>query len=122
MPTGLKVPVRVNQSGGAAIETNESEQLKKMLFLALSEGGDDNPFQELGIAKTLIFAINNAGFRGRAERSINAILFKFADRVAVRPDTPLRFEETGEGEITLTFEYIDRLTDKPEEFRGRFTA
>jgi len=121
MPTGLRVPVGVNKSGGANIESDESQQLKKMLFLALSEGDDDNAFQGLGIAKILIFSIRNAAFRGRAERSINAILAKFADRVALRPDMPLLFEENAPGEVTLTFEYIDKLTDKVEEFRSTFT-
>jgi len=85
MPTGLKVPVRVNKAGGAAVETNESEQTKKMLALAFSEGDDDNPFQDLGLKANIIFSIKGPAFRGRAERAVNAILARFADRVSLPP-------------------------------------
>lgn len=121
MPTGLKVPVRVSQSGGAAIESNEGEQLKKMLFLALGEGDDLNAFQALGLQGNLIFQVQGAGFRGKAERALNNVLARFADRIRLRPDQPIRFEELGKGEIEMSFEYIDLLTDKVEEFRARFT-
>lgn len=121
MPTGLKIPVRVSQSGGAAIERSEPEQLKKMLILALSEGDDDNPFQDLGIPGNLIFQVQGAGFRGKAERALNNVLAKFADRIRLRPDEPIKFEQLGEGEIEMSFEYIDLLTDKVEDFRARFT-
>lgn len=120
MPTGLKVPVRVSQSGGAAIETSEPEQLKKMLFLALSEGDDDNPFQLLGLPGNLIFQVQGSAFRGKAERALNNVLAKFADRISLRPDEPIKFEEKGDGEIEMSFEYIDLLTDKVEDFRARF--
>lgn len=120
MPTGLKIPVRVNQSGGAAIETDEAEQLKKLLFQAFGEGGDDNAFQNLGLDKTLVFSVNGATFRGRALRAVEAVIAKFGTRVELRPDSPIKFEKTGEGEVELSFEYIDKFTDKPEEFRKRF--
>lgn len=120
MPTGLKVPVGVNRSGGAAIESNEGEQLKKLLFLAFAEGGDTNAFQELGISKTLIFSVQGASFRGKALRAIEAVLSKFRDRVKLRPDSPITFEDKGDGEIELSFEYIDKFTDRSEEFRTSF--
>jgi len=65
MPTGLKIPVRVNKSGGAAIETDEVEQTKKLMFQALSEGGDNNPFQSFGLNGNLVFSIMNPSFRGQ---------------------------------------------------------
>lgn len=121
MPTGLKIPVRVNKSGGAAIETNETKQTNKLLFQALAEGGDNNAFQDLGIKGKLIFSVMDAAFRGRALRAIEVILAKFAERIALKPDQPIRFEELKNGEIEVSFEYLDLLTNKPEEFKRKFT-
>ena len=122
MPTGLKIPVGVDTSGGARVETNEPKQLRKMLILALSDGGDDNPFQQLGLDKGLIFSIDNPSFRGRAQRALNDILAKFADRVELAPDEPIKFEESGtEGEVIMSFQYVDLLTDKVEDFRKTFS-
>lgn len=120
MPTGLRVPVGVNKSGGANIETNEPEQVRKLLFLALSEGGDDNPFQALGLQGDLIFSIRNASFRGKAQRYIDRVLAKFADRVALAPDQPITFEDIGDAEVEVSFSYIDLATNRVEEFRSKF--
>jgi len=122
MPTGLAIPVGVNKSGGARIEANESKQLRKILILALSEGGDSNPFQQLGLIPGLIFSIDNSAFRGRAERTLKAILAKFSDRVELAPDEQIKFEKgTVEGEIIMSFKYVDKLINKVEEFRLKFT-
>ncbi len=120
MPTGLKIPVRVNKSGGAAIESNEVEQTKKLLFQALLQGDDNNPFQDLGLKGDIVFSVLNPAFRGKALRSIENILAKFSERIALAPDQPIKFEETGDGEIEVSFEYLDLLTNKPEEFRRKF--
>ena len=119
MPTGLKVPVRVNKSGGAAIETNESEQLKKLILLALSEGGDLNPFQSLGISPD-IFSIKDAAFRGRAKRAVEDVLAKFEALITLNPTKPLVFDDSVEGEVTVTFEYIDLQTHKVNELTASF--
>lgn len=121
MATGLKIPVGVGRSGGAAIETDDVKQTKKILELALAEGGDDNAFQELGLDKTLVFSVNNPAFRGRAQRALDIILSKFTDRIRLAPDTPIKFEEGDEeGEVVMSFEYVDITTNKVEEFRKKF--
>jgi len=123
MPTGLKVPVRVNKSGGAAIETNESEQEKKMLELAFGEGDDKNPFQDLGIrGRNLIFSVMGAGFQARALRESERILAKFSETVALKPDEPIVFnvENQDKGEIEMSFEYVDLFTNNVEQFRTPF--
>lgn len=120
MPTGLKIPVGVSQSGGAAIETDESKQLRKMLILALSEGGDRNPFQQLGIDPAVIFSVDNTAFRGKAQRALNIILARFSDRIELAPDAPIQFEQGDEGEVIMSFSYVDKLTDKVEDFRTSF--
>ena len=119
MPTGLKIPVGVSQSGGAAIEKNESKQLNKILILAFSEDDDENSFQDVGLFGGLIFSIPNAALRGRAERLLNNKLANFADRVLLEPGQPIRFEDLGDGDFEMSFDYIDLLTDKPETFSTR---
>jgi len=121
MAKGLKVPVGVDKRGRALIENDESENTKKILKLAFSEGGDNNPFQQLGIDSRLIFSIDNASFRGRVLKAINQVLSKFTDLVALSDNEPIQITETeNEGEVNLTFFYIDLLTNKKEEFNQIF--
>jgi len=120
MPTGLKIPVRVSESGGAAIERDETEQNKKLLFLALQDGNDNNPFQELGIAKDSLFSVIDGASRGVASRAIRNVMKKFEDRIAFAPDKPIKFKVNGDGEIEVSFEYVDLFTNTVEEFRTTF--
>ena len=121
MAKGLKVPVGVDKRGRALIESNEPSNTKKILKLAFCEGGDNNPFQQLGIDNRLIFSIDNASFRAKALKAINQILSKFIDLVALSENDPIQISETeNEGEVQLTFFYIDLLTNKKEEFNQVF--
>lgn len=120
MPTGLRVPVGVNKSGGANIEDDEVEQTKKMLNLALSEGGDDNPFQDLGLKGDLIFSIQNASFRGKALSFVERVIAKFSDRIALAPGEPIQFTQDVENEIEMGFQYVDLSTNKVQDFVKKF--
>lgn len=120
MPTGLRVPVGVNKSGGASVERDEASQNRKLLILALCEGQDNNPFQSLGGFRELVFQIRNAGVRARAENRLRQILAKFADRIQLSPDTPIEFDTSTEAQIELRFSYVDLLTNTVEEFRQTF--
>ena len=115
MPLGLKIPVGVDFRGRAAVETNESKNTAKILSLAFQQGGDNNPFQQLGIDDRLIFGIKSAAFRGRAILAVRRILEKFPELVRV-DDSTISFDDSVEGEFTLSFKYIDLLTNKEEEF------
>lgn len=120
MPTGLRIPVGVNKSGGASVETDEAAQNRKLLILALSEGEDNNPFQKLGGFRELIFQLKNAGVRARAESRLKQILGRYSDRIQLAPDKPIEFDFSGEGEVVLQFSYVDLLTNTVEEFRQTF--
>jgi len=119
MPKGLKIPVGVDQRGRAAVESDESENTKKILTLAFSEGDDDNAFQSLGLTGTLVFGIKGAGFRGKAIRVVKVILAKFEDIVELDESEPIVFQEDVEGEVSMSFFYIDLLTNRKEEFTKR---
>lgn len=118
MPTGLKMPVRVNEKGRAAVETNESSNTLKILVLAFQEGEDTNPFQDLGIDKRIIFSVNSVSFRSQVIRVVERVLNRFPDLVRLDESRPITIKEgTNDNEIILDFFYIDLLTSKSEEFR-----
>lgn len=119
MPTGLKIPVGVDNRGRAAVETNQSKNTQKILTLAFQQGGDDNPFQQLGIDDRLIFSIKSASFRGKATQAVRRILSKFPELVRIVEST-IAFDDTVEGELTMSFKYIDLLTNTEEEFSQGF--
>lgn len=118
MPMGLKIPVGVDQRGRAAVQKNESQNSQKILELALAEGGDDNPFQDLGLEDRLIFGIKTSAFRGKALQAVKNVAAKFVELIRIDEGT-IQFNEQTEGEVELTFKYIDLLTNKEEEFRSR---
>jgi len=119
MPTGLKIPVGVDNRGRAAVETNQSKNTQKILTLAFSQGGDDNAFQLLGIDDRLIFSIKSASFRGKATQAVRRIVSKFPELIRIDEAT-ISFDDTIEGELTMSFKYIDLLTNKEEEFKQGF--
>lgn len=120
MPTGLRVPVGVNKSGGASVETDEASQNQKLILLALSEGQDNNPFQNLGGFRELVYQIKNPGVRARAESRLRQILARHSDRIELSPDLPIEFNTDTEAEMELRFSYVDLLTNTVEEFRQTF--
>ena len=120
MATGLKIPVGVDKSGGAALETSPSKQNKKILLLALSEGGDNNPFQRLGIGN-LIFKIKDVATRAQVQREIQRVIGQLSDRIVLIPNEPITFREDVEGELEVSIKYIDIETNKVEEFTPKFT-
>lgn len=121
MATGLKIPVGVNKSGGAAVETDPVRQKRKLLDLAFSLGDDDNPFQDLGLDRSLIFAVKDEAFEARAIVEVNRILAGFVDLIRISPDVPIEFERETEGEIELAFQYVDLEVDQVEDFTKKFT-
>lgn len=120
MPFGLRVPVGVNESGGANITRTEGENTLKILKLALAEGGDENGFQDLGITGSLIFSKRDFSFRANAEAEINRILNKFPELVELDPNNPIEIEFGKEGDVSLSFKYVDLITQDVNEFQQSF--
>lgn len=120
MPTGLRIPVGVDLSGGAAIETNSAAQNKKLLLLALSEGGDNNPFQNLGGFTELVFQIKEPSVRAKAEKRLRNIMLKFSDRMQLAQDSDIEFNMSESNQVTVSFSYVDLLTNTVEEFQNTF--
>lgn len=116
MPTGLKIPVGVDKKGRAAIQKDESDNTRKVLILAFAEGGDNNPFQRLGIDKQLIFGVKKASFRGKALQAVTEIMNKFTEIARLDVDT-VEFDATETGEFVISFKYVDLLKDQVKTFR-----
>ena len=117
---GLRIPVGVNNKGRANVETDATEQTKKILFLAFSENEDRNPFQNVGFTRGLIFQIINPALRAKASREIEQVLARLSERVELAPDTVIGFENKNNGEVEMSFKYVDLFTNKVEEFRKTF--
>lgn len=120
MSIGIDYPVKVNVSGGVK-KIKESRQLLKLLILALSEGDDENPFQNLGIRSIVIFKINDAATLSEAKLEVEKILSKFKDRISIDKRNPIEFFKRNETEIGLKFGYVDLETNKKEEFNEIFS-
>jgi len=121
MATGLRVPVGVNKSGGAAVDTDVVEHKKKLLFQAFSQGGDKNAFQNLGLDPTLIFSVKDEFFESRARSEVIRIMGNFVEIMELAPDVPITFEDTAEGEIELSFDYVDLEVDEIQTFTKKFS-
>lgn len=117
MAKGMAMPVGVDQSGGAALE-DDPNHLDTILRLALSPGDDDNPFQNIGLDERIIFSINDPAARGIARASIQAILRKYSDRVELDPNFPIQFSVTTEGQLDVSFRYINLDTNEVNDFRA----
>lgn len=117
MARGMKLPVGVDQSGGAALE-DDPQHLNAILTLALQPGDDDNPFQILGLDEQIIFSVNDAGAQGVARNAIEKILRKFNDRLQIDPTAPITFSRTAEGQLGCDFRYVNLDTGKVTDFSG----
>ena len=121
MGQGLRIPIGVNRGGGANLEP-DPQHLTTILRLALSEGNDDNPFQQLGISDTLIFALNDSSNRGLARNAVERILNKFSERLRLDQTVPVDVIQTGDGEVELSFRYVNLDTNKVSDFIITFTT
>lgn len=124
MATGLAVPVFVNKGGGAQRQKEET-QLDKLVVLALQEGNDENPFQDLGLSPTFIYRINDEAAKYDAKNAIENILKSFENRLKLGPDGINIAEnenetQTEEGELHVSFEYINLDINEAREFAAPF--
>jgi len=124
MPKGLSIPLTVNKGGGAKVEREEF-QLSKLVILALLEGGDENPFQDIGLPPKIIYRINDEAAKYDAKFSIEQALKSFEGRLKLGKDGVQISEtvnpQTKEAELFVSFEWVDLDTDEEKEFSAKFT-
>lgn len=124
MAKGLSVPCYVNNGGGAKIESEEN-QLNKLIILALQEGEDENPFQEIGLDPAIIYRINDETAKYDAKTNIETILKSFDGRLKLNSDGVVISGEGNspqdeEGEMNVGFKFIDLDTNVESEFATPF--
>ena len=122
---GLSVPVTVNKGGGAKKQGSDT-QLDKLIVLALQEGDDDNPFQDLGLSPNIIYRINDDISKYDVKEEIERVLTSFKGRMKLSAEgvqiNELRNTlQTVEGESHVSFEYMNLDTHSPREFQAPFT-
>jgi hypothetical protein len=117
MAKGLKVPVGVNEAGGAAM-VDADDDLAKIIMLALSPGYSRNPFQKLGMDEGIIFDTGTARTMASIQLSIEAIFKRLeASNRAALDDNGLIMEmDEGTMEMRATVSYINLETQLPGEF------
>lgn len=123
MTTGLSIPMQVNKGGGAKIEP-ENTQLDKLVVLALQEGDDDNPFQDLGLSPSIIYRVNDDAAKFDAKDEIETVLKSFEGRLKIHDGVKIAEAEnnpqTEEGELHVSFEYINLDVNEAREFAAPF--
>lgn len=117
--TGLKFPLQVNKNGGAKIVSG-SEQLRKLLLLALSEGDDDNPFQDLGIDMGIIYSMQSTTTNAEIIETIKDVVRTFGNRIKLLSENPITTSRTNQGELEVTVRWIDTNLNKEDEFKKTF--
>lgn len=119
MTTGLSIPLQVNKGGGAKKDSGGS-QLHKLIILALQEGDDENPFQDLGISAKMVYRINDDASKFDIEEELTRALKPLAGRMKILDPgivlKPVYEERNKKEEMHVSFEYIDLETGKQEDF------
>jgi hypothetical protein len=124
MPTGLKIPVGVDASGGMSLVSGE-ENDAKIIKISLSDDDNENAFQQdIALGLSMIFDINDVTLKARVLRRVRAIFADFLKlkRFKLLTDTIKWSEDTSEQELTLEFRYLDLESDEERLYNRTFTA
>lgn len=114
MPKGLALPLDVNSLGRATVVSG-SEQLGKLLIIAIQPCSSDNPFQDLGLPENLIFDINSPTLHGKLNLAIQNIFASFEKEGRARLRS-VNFENVSETqELKVFVEYQDLETMQEKE-------
>lgn len=115
---GLQIPVGVGPTGRTVIVSDDA-QSKKIIRIALSDGENDNAFQQnITLGEGHVFAVNSPRDRAIVLSRLLRIFADFQDRdlYKLQRET-IRWEKgPAAGEQTLSFKYIDLETDKVQDF------
>lgn len=135
MATGLKIPLQVNQFGGAGTQ-GRNDQLSKVIGQAFSVGDSNNAFQlgEIGM-QAPIFEINDRATAAKIKIHADKVMKKLEEQERAKtaprgikiytrdlqnPNDPSPVP-LKPGEIVLSIEYINLETQTPETFVRTFS-
>lgn len=117
MKSGLAIPVGVDGTGGAAW-ADSSENDIKTISLAISDGDNENAFQQnLGLDSSIVFSVMDFAFQANVVQKIREIFVQFErdDRYKLLPET-INWKQEKEGELILEFSFRNLETDEVTTF------
>jgi len=122
MATGLKLPMGVDATGGAAMVEGEDNN-EQIIKTALSDCDNEHAFQQdLGLGADMIFDISDPATRARILRKVKAIFDRFEAQYRFRLLTDTIRWSVDEGDLTLKFMYHDIESDEDKPFARTFTS
>jgi hypothetical protein len=124
MPTGLAMPVGVNQGGGARLSSGD-ENDDKIIRLAMGDDGNENAFQQnVGVGADMIFGQGDQVLQASIMRRINDVFKRFeaAKRFVLRRNTIKWSQNSATQEMSVEFKYLSIESDREQTFRDSFSA
>jgi len=124
MPTGFKLPLKENASGGIALSKGD-ENNDKIVKLGLAATDNLNSFQQnIGIGQDMIFDLGDPALRGLLVVKIKKLFarFELQKRFKLLTDTLQWSEISNSGELQLKFRYMDIETEEEKLFSKNFKA
>lgn len=122
MSRSIRVPIGVDQTGGTvAVDGDESKH--QLIALALSSGESNNGFQQdINLGSAMIYGRDEPALRSRILRRLGEIFDKFEkDKLFQLMRETIAWTRGDEGELILSFSYIDIESDTQKSFAKPFT-
>lgn len=124
MPVGLRLPVGVSSSGGAALVDSDAND-NKIISLALGSDDNENAFnQDIGLGIDMVFAISDPHVRGKVMGRLRRIFRRFEaqKRYKLLPGTVKWSQESETQDLTLEFKYLNLESDEEQTFSRTYRA
>lgn len=121
MATGLRLPVGVDGSGGAALVSADAQDAK-ILSMALGDDENDNAFQQnIGLGEFMIFELPGDRTNALVLQRVKAIFrdFRAAQRFKLIPESIILRDEDEQGEFSIEFKFINLESDEEKTFSSR---
>jgi hypothetical protein len=115
--TGIALPISVVK--GRLQLASAEDQLKKIIFLGLSDCDSANPFQDLGIDTSVVFAIADEDTKARARRRIVTIFkaLQAQGRARLAAGFPTFSVDSETQELVAEIEYVNMETTAVDELQ-----
>jgi len=121
---GLRIPVGVGPSGGAAlVEGDENDA--KIIKLSLGSDENENAFQQnIALDQGMVFDLNDPTIRLKIIRRIEKIfdIFKRQKRFKLFKNSIKWSENAYKQELILKFKYLNLESDEEVNFTRTFTS
>lgn len=120
--TGIALPLQVVQ-GRLRLASGE-DQLKKIIFLGLSDCDSMNPFQDLGIDTRVIFSINDTDSQARIRRRIQDLFAQLQaqGRAKLAPGAPTFSTDAETQDLIADIEYVNMETTAIDELSLQYPS